>query len=187
MSDTVPITALTEATISGNGAFDVLMRAAKAHLDQELNSGRIRGPEYSTVYLGLVQSVLQTSLAFVLASEKAAREVALLDQQRLQVVAETKKSESEKGLLDQKRITELAQVSGNGVDDNSVIGRQKQLYGAQTDGFKRDAEQKAAKVFADTWSVRRTTDEGTVADDVNKLNDAAVGRAMAKLLAGVGA
>jgi hypothetical protein len=41
--------------------------------------------------------------------------------------------------------------------------------------------------MVDTWNVRRTTDEGTVADSVNNLNDAAVGRAVNKLLAGVNA
>jgi hypothetical protein len=70
---------------------------------------------------------------------------------------------------------------------DSVVGRQKALYQAQTDGFTRDAEQKAAKLLVDTWSVRRTTDEGTVADGTNMLNDATVGRAITKLLDGVGA
>ena len=74
-----------------------------------------------------------------------------------------------------------------GVDENSVVGRQKLLYKAQTDGFSRDAEQKAAKLLVDSWSTRRATDEGTVADATNMLNDATVGRSVKKLLAGVGA
>jgi hypothetical protein len=89
--------------------------------------------------------------------------------------------------LNQKKVTERAQTVGDGVDDNSVIGKQKLLYAAQTSGFTRDAEQKAAKLLVDSWSVRRTTDEGTVADGTNMLNDATVGRAVNKLLAGVGA
>jgi hypothetical protein len=101
------------------------------------------------------------------------------------IVANTVKAAQETALLTQKVATERAQVVAMGVDDNSVIGKQKILYQAQTDGFKRDAEQKAAKLMVDTWNVRRTTDEGTVADSVNNLNDAAVGRAVTKLLAGV--
>ena len=95
------------------------------------------------------------------------------------------RTNEERALLVQKISTERAQTQSLGVDADSVIGKQKNLYGAQADGFKRDAEQKAAKLLADTWSVRRTTDEGTVADSVNQLNDATVGRAIAKLLAGV--
>jgi hypothetical protein len=101
------------------------------------------------------------------------------------IMANVVKSGQETSLLTQKVATEKAQVTALGVDDNSVIGKQKILYQAQTDGFKRDAEQKAAKLMVDTWNVRRTTDEGTVADSTNNLNDVAVGRAVTKLLAGV--
>lgn len=280
-----PITVndLTTVEITGTGVFDVLMRANKQHLEQEFEKNRIRGPEYSQVYLGSLTQVLQTALAFLLANQKAALEAqliakqielaqsqidktvadkdyvaaqtALVVQQRTNLVAEALnipkqgqlidankaqvtqqtanlvsqklqietqteltaqqkinaitentvliaqecklraefdlimanvlKSAQETSLLTQKVATERAQVTALGVDDNSVVGKQKLLYQAQTDGFKRDAEQKAAKLMVDTWNVRRTTDEGTVADSVNSLNDAAVGRAVTKLLAGV--
>ena len=90
-------------------------------------------------------------------------------------------------MLTQKLATEKAQTVALGVDADSVLGRQKALYLAQTTGFTRDAEQKVAKVMVDTWNVRRTTDEGTVADGTNMLSDAIVGRAVNKMLAGVGA
>lgn len=97
------------------------------------------------------------------------------------------KTAAETSLLNQKTVTEAAQVTALGVDDNSVIGKQKALYGAQTAGFTRDAEQKVAKMMSDTWSVRRTTDEATSANTTNVLDDAAIGRAINKMLAGVGA
>lgn len=97
------------------------------------------------------------------------------------------KTSAEIQLLIQKTATEKAQTMTLGVDEDSVIGKQKALYTAQTEGFTRDAEQKAAKVMVDTWNARRMTDEATVADGTNMLNDAAVGRAVNKLLQGVGA
>ena len=100
--------------------------------------------------------------------------------QKLQTTAQT-------SLVQQKIATEKAQTVETGVDENSVIGRQKALYKAQTDGFDRDAEQKAAKALIDTWNVRRTTDEGTVADATNMLNDATIGRVVTKMLTGIGA
>lgn len=100
--------------------------------------------------------------------------------QKLQTTAQT-------SLVQQKIATEKAQTVETGVDDNSVIGRQKLLYKAQTDGFARDAEQKAAKMLIDTWNVRRTTDDSTVADTTNMLNDATIGRAVTKVLSGVNA
>lgn len=102
----------------------------------------------------------------------------LVMMQKLQTTAQT-------SLIQQKIATEKAQTVEAGVDDNSVIGKQKLLYKAQTDGFKRDAEQKAAKIWVDTWNVRRTTDDGTVADGTNMLNDVTIGRVLKIMLQGV--
>lgn len=220
---------LTQATLDGSGIFDVLMRATKAHLDSEFSKNRIKGAEYATVYLGSLESVMQTSLSFLLQQQKTALEAQLIEKQIAQVAAQTAQTQAqtklveqqtanalleadvlrgqkckldaeydntmqqtirttaETALMTQKVATEKAQTTALGVDDDSVIGRQKGLYKAQTDGFTRDAEQKVAKVMVDSWNVRRTTDEATVADETNKLNDATVGRAVTKMLAGVGA
>lgn len=98
------------------------------------------------------------------------------------------KSDQETALLQQKVATEVAQISAAGVEDNSVIGKQKILYAAQTTGFARDAEQKAAKVMVDTWSVRRTTDEtGTHASGQNRLDDGSIGAVIGRMMAGIGA
>jgi len=211
----VPLSDLTEARVSGNGAFDLLMKAAKAHLDEEWNKNRIKGAEYSQVYLGSLTAILDSSVQFLLQKDKYAREADLIEAQidliRQQIVnAEVEnrvleatvcklkaeydllleqrlKTTEETGLLAQKKVTERAQTVEAGVDEGSVVGRQKQLYMAQTNGFTRDAEQKAAKLLVDTWSVRRTTDEGTVADGTNRLDDVTIGRAIAKLLSGVNA
>lgn len=99
--------------------------------------------------------------------------------QNLQVVAQT-------SLVNQKVATEKAQTSSLAIEPDSVIGKQIQLYTAQANGFKRDAEQKAAKIMIDSWNVRRTTDVGTVADGTNQLSDVHVGRAVNGLLGGVG-
>jgi len=93
---------------------------------------------------------------------------------------------AETEVLSQKKTTEAAQTQGEGVADKSVIGRQMQLYKSQSDGFLRDAEQKSAKIMADTWSVRRTTDEtGTQGNETNSLWDESVGQAVNTMLAGV--
>lgn len=240
---TPTIADLTQAKVDGVGVFDVLMRANKAHLEQEFKLGRIKGPEYSTVYLGSLQSVLQAAITFLLEKDKSALQAQLLEQQILVAQIEVQKAQNEllkiqaevglvkaqvglvtqqmanavlegkvlvaqecklraeydllvnqnlkvtqeTALLQQKVITEQAQTQAIGVDPDSVIGKQKALYTAQTDGFKRDAEQKATKLLIDTWNTRRVTDEATVADGVNMLNDATIGRAVNKLLTGVGA
>lgn len=197
----VSVTSLTEATPSGGGVFDVLMRTVKAHLEQEYTQNRIRGVEYSTVYLGSLEATMRMAMDFLLQHQKVDLEVQLLQKQiDIAIATECKlraeydlimlqkdRTVAETNLLAQKLQTEKAQTLSLGIDEDSVLGRQKALYKAQTDGFSRDAEQKAAKIMVDSWNVRRTTDEGTVADGTNMLSDVIVGRAVTKLLAGVGA
>ena len=190
----IPVAELSETTLDGDGVFDVLMRANKAHLEAEFAKGRIKGAEYATVYLGSLEAVLRASLDFLLQKAKSSAELDVLLATKCKLeaefdllVLEKLKVTAETALLNQKTITEQAQVTALGVDENSVIGKQKALYTAQTNGFARDAEQKAAKLMTDTWAVRRTTDEATVADATNVLHDVAIGRAINKMLTGVGA
>lgn len=269
---------LTEAVVTGTGVFDVLMRAARSHLDEEFTRNRIKGPEYANVYLGSIEPVLVQSVEFLLNKDKAKNEsdliaaqireteakillieaqtelakqqklnaenewlllaeqkakmtaetaliyqqkdnleatlpqvleqTKLISQQRLNaiteelimhkqmckldaefdlIMAQNSKTVTESGLLAQKIQTEKAQTTGAGTTEDSVIGKQKTLYQAQADGFKRNAEQSAAKLMIDSWNTRRMTDEGTVADSLNQLNDSNVGRAVSKLMSGIGA
>lgn len=227
---------LTEAKVGGSGVFDTLMTALTAHLDREYKDQRLKGQDYSSVYLGSVQAILTNSVAFLLQKDEAAGKAALVEAQirlieaqilkedidKALVEAQTKKviqetanlvlegdnliaqncllkaqydltmlnklqTTAQTALIQQKIATEKAQVTETGVDDNSVIGRQKLLYKAQTDGFQRDAEQKLLKVLTDTWNVRRTTDDGTQVNAENQLYDPTIGRIVNKAVSGIGA
>lgn len=103
------------------------------------------------------------------------------------IIASITKLQAEIELLRQKLQTEKAQVDGSVIGSSSVIGKQNALYEAQTQGFARDAEQKAAKIMIDTWSVRRNSDEATQANGANGLQDSNIGRAVSRLMAGIGA
>lgn len=85
----------------------------------------------------------------------------------------------------QKTITEKAQTDSTVIGAGSVIDVQVDLMNAQKDGYKRNAEQQAAQILSNTWNVRRQTDEDTSANSTNLLDDATVGKAIQKLLAGI--
>ena len=219
---TLSVADLTQTTLDGTGVFDVLMRANKAHLDEEFKANRIKGAEYASVYLGSLQAVMNASLQYLLQRQTADQQAELLKQQILLTIQQTAnetakglnipkeglvldsqncklkaefdllqseklKSAAETALLSQKTATERAQTTSLGVDVDSVVGRQKELYAAQKEGFSRDAEQKAASILIGTWNARRMTDEATIAGVANQLDDATIGRTVAKLLSGVGA
>jgi hypothetical protein len=97
----------------------------------------------------------------------------------------TLKSAAELTLLNQKTATEKAQVLSLGVDSDSVIGRQKGLYAAQTAGFQRDGEQKAASLYIDVWKTLRMTDNEWQANLTQGLDDATMGLVLSKLRAGI--
>lgn len=95
--------------------------------------------------------------------------------------------QSQANLYEQKKVTEVAQTSAGVIGAGSVLDHQNQLMKAQTDGFLRDAEQKAAKILVDTWSLRKNGDpDGNPENTINKLEDANVGKSIQKMLAGIG-
>jgi len=288
----IKLSDFTDTTLDGEGVFDTMMRANKAHLVEEYNQTRIKGTEYATVYLGSLQTIADRALDFLLRKDetylrnqslqieleraaierdKAQDERALIQAQTAKVNAEIEltqeevakvraevaaldaqadktraeidvlqgeldklasevnrnnaqselliqqasnaivegrvleaqecklkaefnliqeqieKVKAETNLLAQKRVTETAQTNGAQVAENSVLGRQIKLYGKQADGFDRDAEQKAAQLFFNSWNVRRTTDEATSANADNGLLDTNIGRAADALLRGINA
>lgn len=309
----ITINDLTTAELDGTGVFDVLMRTAKAHLDQEYRLNRIKGPEYATVYLGALTAVMGQAMQFLLTKDKAANDAALIQAQTRLVEAQILKQAIDKALVDQqilnmqaeilnvpkqgalidaqvdkvikdisiadkeiliaeqkilvamsevaiseaklinipkegalldaqaiklgkdqllvtqqtlnavtenlvllateckikaeydvlvltkdkvvqetvlmaqKALTERAQTISVAAEPESVIGKQKALYHAQSAGYARDAEQKAAGVLVDAWKIQRTTNSDQIGGNVtNKLDDGNVGAAVAKLLSGVG-
>ena len=104
----------------------------------------------------------------------------------LKLPAEVASIEAQTALYKQKTITEKAQTDNSVVGADSTIDRQNEMLAAQTAGFQRDAEQKAAQLLINTWNVRNNADPDT--NDVNfnnKLVDNNVGAAVQKLMAGI--
>lgn len=79
-------------------------------------------------------------------------QLALLQDQQLMVTEQTN--------------AQRAQTMDNRLDGaavNGVLGKQKELYSQQITSYKRDSELKVAKIFADSWTVQKTIDEGLTA------------------------
>jgi hypothetical protein len=71
-------------------------------------------------------------------------------QDNLVKAAQVLKLSADVSVLNKKAITETAQAL--------LVGEQKDLYTAQTTGFARDAEQKAAKLVSEIWQISKGTD-----------------------------
>ncbi len=120
------------------------------------------------------------------------------------ITADIAKLDEEIILLAQKAMTELAQTSNalpagtSALNANTTLikatdsdpeigltGEQKALFAAQTHGFGRDAEQKAAKILVDAWTVSATLGHVT-ANANNQLTDVSVGTVIELLKEGMG-
>ena len=71
-------------------------------------------------------------------------------------------------LLEEQTEVQRAQTldtRSDGITVVGAVGKQKDLYSQQIVSYQRDSELKAAKLFADAWTVQKTVDEGFVAPD----------------------
>lgn len=107
----VDITDLTHASIEGNGVFDVLMRAVNAHLQKEWSANRLKGTEYSTVYLGALESTMNASLQFLLARDKTNAELDILKQQLVNLKVEEANAIKQGAVLTNQAAQIAAQTS----------------------------------------------------------------------------
>lgn len=105
---------------------------------------------------------------------------------QLDLMAEQlEQAKAQTAYYEQRTITEKAQTQAGVAATGSVIGTQIALMNKQADGYDRNAEQQAAQIWANTWNVRRQTDEDTIADSTNHLSDADLGKVMLKLAQGI--
>lgn len=121
----------------------------------------------------------------------------LLDAQVCKVKAEydligsqITKTGAEVSLLAQKRVTEQAQTDEGIVQPESYLGRQIALYIAQREGFERDAEQKAARIFTDAMAVSSGIEQAGMWNDFREgqnhgLTNANMLASVNKLLEGI--
>lgn len=107
----VDITDLTHASIEGNGVFDVLMRAVNAHLQKEWSANRLKGTEYSTVYLGALESTMNASLQFLLAKDKTNAEIDILKQQLVNLKVDETNAIKQGTLLDKQAASADADIA----------------------------------------------------------------------------
>ena len=108
--------------VTGTGVFDDLMETVNAHLDAQFKLGRLSGTDYATVYLGAVQSSMQTAVQFLLGKQQSDKQAELLSAQTVQVSTQTiseKLSSKENVYLTEQQI--ITGMISNGEEINQYI------------------------------------------------------------------
>ena len=177
---TLDVSNVTTGTIDGTGTFDVLMQTVFLHLQREYASGRITGDMYAKAYIEIMNNTLAQATQYVVAAFQATANDDLVAAQIRKINKDIELVTEQIELIGYQGIGEQAKYLDvvNGQVIAGTIGKQKEVYTAQTKGFKDSALQSLAKTMIDTWSVRRSTDEGTQTTPESKLYDGNIGNAI---------
>ena len=213
LPDIMPVTVddITQGSVTGTGIFDKLMATVAAQLQAEFKADRITQTDYGQVYVSALNNTLGQAIQFLLTKDQAALQAATLaaqyekialeklqleyqiaqiQQQALLIQSQILTDAAQRGLIEQKTVTEVAQTQDNPTSNVSagysgVVGKQNALYTAQTTGFARDAEQKAAKLALDILATQLSTDDSMTVENTN-MHPAAIGALVQKLATGIG-
>lgn len=134
MATDILFTDVTEGTITGNGYFDKLMASLKTHIQAEYSSGRIKGTDYATVYLGALQSAMAQAIQFALQEKQVEAQVDLS-------AAELKLKEA--ALLNENArilMEAVAQYGYNDASIDTVTGKLTLGVRSDTDGIVNQQE-----------------------------------------------
>lgn len=200
----------TDEDYRGTGVFDKLMRTLDTHIEREFNSGRLTHAEYGKMYVAMYEANLRIAMELMFKKQSQAlelqmleknlsktdKEIELMNAQILKVTEEmkmlpeqlailkeqVKAAEHERVLMEAKAKTEQANIDGSIIGKNSVMWWQNKVLAAQFMAYHLDGAVKEAKVLVDTWTTRRTTDDATAANGVNRLSDDYVGSAIHRML-----
>ena len=181
---TLDVKNITTGTIDGTGTFDVMMQTVFLHLQREYASGRITGDMYAKAYIEIMNNTLAQATQYVVAAFQATANDDLVAAQIRKINKDIELVTEQIELIDYQGVSEQAKYLDvvNGQVIAGTIGKQKDVYTAQTKGFKDSALQSVAKTMIDTWSVRRSTDESTGTTPESKLYDGNIGNAVEAML-----
>ena len=199
LPDIAPVTVddITQGSVTGTGIFDKLMATVAAQLQAEFKADRITQTDYGQVYVSALNNTLGQAIQFLLTKDQAALQAATLAAQHEKIALEILLIQSQiltdaaqRALINQKTVTEVAQTqdtprSNTSTGYSGVVGKQNALYAAQTTGFTRDAEQKAAKLALDILATQLSTDDSMTVANTN-MHPAAIGALVQKLATGIG-
>lgn len=65
----------------GTGVFDELIKAINGNIQVQYDSGRIKGGEYATVYLGSMQAAISEAMKYMLSKKTIEKDIAFKEKQ----------------------------------------------------------------------------------------------------------
>lgn len=86
--DEIKLESLTDRTVGGDGAFEMLMDSMRAHLQLEFEKGRITGDQYAKSYIEMTSIAMSTAVQMILGRQQAYWQALLVREQAKRAEAE---------------------------------------------------------------------------------------------------
>ena len=140
----------------GTGVFDKLMHAINGNILVQYDSGRIKGPEYASVYLGSMQTAVVEAMKFMLTKDQIEKDLDL-KQAQIDIAVEEKRLKA--GQADAFPIQAAKELSVKQAqidkltDDKLTAAKQRDLYQRQIEGFDDNKYQKLFESQLSSWGL----------------------------------
>lgn len=155
MTDQVLFSEITDGCPSGDGVFDQLMKSMKAHLIEEFDANRIRGSEYTQVYLQSLQTAMSQAIQWQLGAQIAENQAALIEAQIVNAEKQTLLLEQQRQLL----IAQTAQTEEQTLGitaANLNIPKQGDVLDAQEEQILKQNELTTAQILNSEYQTDNT-------------------------------
>ena len=139
MVDEVRFAEITDGCPQGEGVFDQLMKSVKAHLLEEYDAQRIRGSEYTQVYLNSLSQAMGQSIQWQLGAQIAENQALLIEKQIENVEKQNLLLEEQRQLLIAQTAQTNQQTTNLDLEANN-IPKQGDILDAQEDQLVRSTE-----------------------------------------------
>ena len=137
--DPLTLETLTTRVVDGEGAFDVIMTALKAHLVAEYDNNRITGAEYTKAYIAMTQGALQYAVQYLLGKDAAFYQALGSQAQALGLSINAYTAKTQLAIAQAQAHQNKAQYA-NAVLQLAATEDQTQLIDAQTESQKQQKE-----------------------------------------------
>ena len=180
---------ITEVVLDGAGAFDIFMRAGAAQLQSQYDAGRIKGADYASAYIQMMELMMTQAVAFIAKKFEIETSAALFESQYFKAAfdALTAKYAAGKMIADSHlTMVQACELPLNGAADRILKEEQAKtqaksvdLYDRQIKGYDEKHLESVFKTTMDAWAAQGVEIIATQAD--SELEDLKRGKLNGKI------
>ena len=142
----------TTFEVTGDGVFDKIMRTLNVHMLAQYKAQRLKAENFATVYVGVVPTVLQESIKFIMQKDNLLKDLEVKDANIGLIIQQTANLLKEDALKD-ANIGVLTKQAENLTKDIEVKQANIDLLNRQKEGFDDNKHQKLFEAQMNAWAL----------------------------------